>query len=232
MITIAAAVLTLAPPQAHTLADIVQRNFKDASFLVRVTSANHRELTKINKDFGQTYRFKTMEVKLKEPFKVRLQAKVEDTDVLFVLNGVTRVFSMRGLKQRENLAWEPGKRQTPLDFGFLTPSMFDDLFKATYVRVDRATGDLVFDIHYTKPGYKSYYRVWVDKEKRYTTKREWYDKNGQKATFHYSEPQQDGGVWLPTKLRVKNVDDKVAGETNYEAMKVNRGLSDDLFNVR
>jgi hypothetical protein len=40
------------------------------------------------------------------------------------------------------------------------------------------------------------------------------------------------GVWLPTHLLVKNVDDQRAGETEYLAMKVNTGLDDDLFKLR
>lgn len=229
---LAASVLLLQTPSIN---DVVQPNFQDASFQVKVTYANQSELAKINKDFGQSYKFKVMDVKLKEPFKVRMTGNVEDTSVLFILNGSTRLFSVPkiGLKQRENLDDEPGKRQTPLDFGFMTPSMFEGLLDAKFVRNDRATGNYVFDITYNpKYHYKTYYRVWVDPQKKYITKREWYGKNRQVGTFFYSEPTNQGGVWLPTHLVVKNVDDKRAGETEYVAMKVNTGLGDELFKVR
>ena len=235
MITMLAATALMLTAQTPSINDVVQPNFRDASFQVKVTYANQSELGKINKDFGQTYKFKVMDVKLKEPFMIRMTGNVEDTSVLFVLNGSTRLMSVPkvGLKQRENLEDEPGKRQTPLDFGFMTPSMFQGLFEAKFVRNDRATGDYVFDITYNpKYDYKSYYRVWVDPAKRYITRREWYRRDRELATFFYSNPVNEGGVWLPTHLLVKNVDNQRAGETEYLAMKVNTGLSDDLFKLR
>jgi outer membrane lipoprotein-sorting protein len=230
-----AASLALMVGQGPSINDLVQPGFQDASFQVKLIFANQGELGKINKDFGQSYKFKNMDVKLKEPFKVRMTGEVEDTSILFVLNGSNRLMSVPkvGYRKRENLDEDPGKRQTPLDFGFMTPSMFQDLFDAKYVRTDRATGDYVFDITYNpKFHYKSYYRVWVDPQKHYTTKREWYRKDRQLATFYYTEPVNQGGVWLPTHLLVKNVDDNRAGETEYVAMKVNTGLSDDLFKLK
>lgn len=235
MITMLAATALLLSAQTPSISDVVQPNFRDASFQVKVTYANQDELGKINKDFGQTYKFKVMDVKLKEPFMIRMTGSVEDTSILFVLNGSTRLMSVPkiGLRQREDLEKEPGKRQTPMDFGFLTPSMFQGLFVAAFVRTDRATGDYVFDISYNpKYDYKSYYRVWVDPSKRYITRREWYRKDRQLATFFYSNPVNQDGVWLPTHLTVKNVDNQRAGETEYVAMKVNTGLGDELFKLR
>ena len=235
MITILAASVLLLKAQTPSINDVVQSNFRDASFQLKVTYANQGELGKINRDFGDSYKFKTMDIKIKEPFMVLMTGSVEDTSVKFVLNGSTRLFSIPkiGLHKRENLDDEPGKRQTPLDFGFLTPSMFQDLLVAKFIRVDRATGNYVFDLTYNpKYNYKSYYRVWVDPAKHYTTKREWYRKDRQLATFFYSEPVNEDGVWLPTHLLVKNVDNVRSGETEYLAMKVNTGLSDDLFRLK
>lgn len=234
MITLLAASLVLAKGQGPSITDFEQPNFKDASFQVKVTYANEDALGKISSDFKQTYQFKQMDVQIKEPFMLRMAGSVEDTKILFVLNDVKSLTSVPkiGVHQREDLSTKPGKRQTPLDFGFLTPSMFQDMFTADFVRLDRATGDDVFDIHYNpRYNYKVYYRVWLDPEKHYITKREWYRKDRQLATFYYSDPVNQDGVWMPTHLIVKNVDDQRAGETEYDAMKVNTGLSDDLFKV-
>jgi len=51
------------------------------------------------------------------------------------------------------------------------------------------------------------------------------------ATFLYENPKQIGGVWMPTKVTVRNADNKVAGVMNYEGLKVNVGLEDSLFKV-
>lgn len=222
----------LAPQGNVELSDLYQRNFRDASFTLRVVRANQSELRKINKDFGESYRFEKTDVKIKEPFKIRMSAKVEDTNVLFILNGSTRLFSFAGLKKRENLEDEPGKRQTSLDFGLVTPSLFEDLFVAKFVRKDRATNDYVYDFNYNpRLKYRSWYRVWLDPDKKYITKKEWYRRDRQLATFFYSDPKNFDGVWVPTHMTVKNVEDKTAGETTIDNLKVNTGLSDDLFKL-
>lgn len=233
--TLLAASLALAPQGTPTISDYFQNGFKDASFVIKVISAKHGELGKINKDFGEMYKFDSVEVKIKEPFMLRLTGTVNDTSVLFVQNGATRYWSVPKLrlKKRENLDEEPGKRQTPLDFGFLTPTMFQSLFVSQYVRADRATNDAVFDVRYhPRFEYGSWFRIWIDPAKKVITKREWYRRQRHLATFYYLDAKEEGGVWLPTRMRVKNVDDKIAGETVYEAMKINRGLDDDLFKVR
>ncbi len=235
MITVLAAGFALLSGQTPSINELVQPNFQDASFQIKLVYANQGELGKINKDFGTSYKFKTLDVKFKDPLKLRLSGKAEDTEFLFIQNGDHRMTSVPrlGLHQKENLTDEPGKQQTPLDFGFLTSSMFSDMFVAKFVRTDRATGDYVFDITYNpKYSYRSYSRVWIDPSKHYITKREWYRKDRQLATFYYTEPVNQGGVWLPTHLLVKNVDDVRAGETEYVAIKVNTGLDESLFKLR
>lgn len=236
MTTLIATFALLAPIGADpTVDDIASVAFRDASFVARVKVGNQTELNKINKDFGQSYRFKWTKVQVKEPFKLRLESTVDDTDITFVLNGATRLLRVpkARISNRENLAKSPGKRQTLLDFGLITPSLFTDLFNAKFVRVDRRTNDLVFDLTY-KPALDdtSRHRVWVDPEKRYVTRREWYAQNErQLATFYYEEPKQQNGVWFPTKLTVRNAEDKVAGVTSYEELKLNSGIADTVFAV-
>jgi hypothetical protein len=62
MITVLAASALLLAGQSPSIDDVVQSGFKDASFQVKVTYANQAELSKINKDFGSSYKFKVMDV--------------------------------------------------------------------------------------------------------------------------------------------------------------------------
>lgn len=226
----------LAPNQTPGVDDIVSRGFRDAAFIGRVTKSAQSELGKINKDFANSYRFSYSKVMLKEPFMMRLESKVDDTDILFILNGPTRIVRIprARISQRENLAKAPGKRQTLLDFGLLTPSLFKNFLIAKFVRNDRATGDLVFDLRYEKVlDDSSRYRVWVDPDKRYITKREWYNQEDRHlATFLYENPVKDGTTYFPTRITVRNVDNKVAGITEYEGVKINDGLADSLFDTK
>ena len=62
------------------------------------------------------------------------------------------------------------------------------------------------------------------------TKREWYPRKGRMvATFIYDAPVSDNGATMPSRLTVKNGDDVVAGVTRYDGVKLNTGLSEDLF---
>lgn len=228
------AILTLQPK----IADYWQTALRDATFNARAVTANQSELRKINKDFAQSYRLMGNSglVRLKEPFKLRIEGKEDDTVIQFILNGTKRMVRVprSSLNVGTDLSKKPGQRQTLMDFGVLTPSLFKDLFEAKYVRNDRTTGEPIFDLFYFKNlDDDSRNRIWVDAKKGITTKREWYSQLDGRlmATFLYESPKQVNGVWFPTKVTVKNADNKVAGVMNYENLKVNSGLSDDLFKV-
>jgi outer membrane lipoprotein-sorting protein len=214
----------------------LQPNLHDATFTTRVLHADQRELAKINSDFGESYRFDSTTIRLKEPFKLRIDAKVQDTTLLYIENGPTQILRIPriGVKSRTDLSQKPGRRQTAFDFGLLTPSLFDDFYSAQFVRMDRATGDPVFDIKYAanlRDNSRS--RIWIDPVHHVIARREWYGQDGhQQATFFYSEPENVDGIWLPTRLEVKNTDNVTAGVTQYQSIKVNTGLSDDIFPTR
>jgi outer membrane lipoprotein-sorting protein len=209
---------------------IVQPAFKDAKFVAKIISGNQKELKKINSDFAQSYRFTTTTAYVKEPFMLRVEAEVEDTKLMYIVNGgkkYYRIGSKMGYTQDVSKA--PGKRQTIFDFGMLTPSLFTSGFmEAKYIRKDDS--DLVFDITFDRKLDNSRHRVWVDSSKKYITKRTWYDQAGRlMATFEYSNPKNEDGVWFPTKCVVKNNENKVAGTTEYQKMAINTGLDSALF---
>lgn len=218
--------------------DFWQTDLKDVTFNARAVSANAAELKKINKDFAQSYRLMGNSglVRIKEPMKLRIDGKEDDTVIQFVLNNTKRVVRVprSGLNIPTDLAKRPGQRQTLLDFGVLTPALFKDLFQAKFIRNDRQTAEPIFDLTYfPNLDDTSRNRVWVDKKTGLTNKREWYSQIDGRlmATFLYEAPKQVGGVWFPTKVTVKNADNKVAGVMAYENLKVNSGLDDDLFKV-
>jgi len=231
---LATAAILQAP--AFTWHDIVQPNFQDSTLVGKAVTANSRELRKISSDFAVSYKFLGQEVHamLKEPFMLRLEATIDDSRLQVISNGNRRVFRLpqSRLSKTEDLSDSPGKRQTILDFGILTPSLFEQLFDATFVRVDREAGGLVFDLTYKHPTFddSSRQRVWVDSQRKFVAKRVWFAQDGHEiATFIYDNPQFQNGVWFPTRAIVKNVDGMVAGVTEYETVKINSGLQDRMF---
>jgi len=235
MIHIGALISCVSAFTTPTPQDIISPQLKDITFRATFVKANHEELKKINKDFAEFYRFGFTDVWAEEPFKLRVWTKVKDTEIYYIVNGTDRVYKIPRLKmtKRENLAKAPGKRQTVLEFGIVTKTLITDLFDAKFVRIDRATEHYVFDLTYqSRFPDKSRQRIWVDPDKRYVSKREWYNQKGdQKATFFYEEPKQFNGVWFPTKQTVRNTDNKVAGVTEYSGVKVNTGLVNTLFEI-
>ncbi len=236
-LTIAIIALTLGK-QSNNISSYWQAGLKDAAFTAVVEKAQQRELTKINKDFASSYRFKSTNVWMKEPFKLRLEAKIEDQDIYFILNGTRRLLRVpkSGISQREDLAKSPGKRQTALDFGVVTPGLFNDLFEAKFIRIDKSTGQGVFDLTYlAKFDDGTRNRVWIDPSKKYVVKREWYSqyKGYLMATFTYDQPAKSaGGVNVPTHLSVSNADGKFAGSTSYRNMRINEGIPESLFETK
>jgi len=236
MLTTLAAV-ALMGAQSDSISNYVQTGLRDASFTIRFTQSNFQELDKINSDFSKSYRFKSTTVKLKEPFKLRTESTVEDSTMVYVINGKKKHISVPKARigQTFDCSKEPGKLQTWLDFGVLTPGIVGDYYTARFVRADRATGESVFDLTYVSSlGDGTRNRVWMDKRK-FISKREWYSQMGNKpllATFIYSDPVEQNGAYFPTKLTVKNADNKVAGVSTYQGMKLNSGLVDSLFAIK
>lgn len=216
-----------------TADDIVQKGLKDATFVLTFVKADQKELGKINRDFGTTYRADSGKAFFKDPFKLRLESSFGDTSVVYILNGYTQYYRIpkANITKRDDLEGSPGRMQTLLDFGVLVPSLLS-FYDAKYQRTDRATGDYVFDLMFKKrkPDDNTRHRIWVDPQKRYVKKREWFNRKGdQLATFYYSQPQSDDGVTFPGRVEVRNVENKVGGIIDYKSFKANTGLSDSLF---
>lgn len=231
---LAAASIAILGQGSFDVNDIVQSGFKDAKFVAKVVKGNQSELKKINDEFGQSYRFTTTTAWVKEPFMLKMEAKVEDAVVSYIVNGTMKAYKLgRQATIKDNVANAPGKRQTIFDFGILTPSLFRDLYDAKFVRTDRESGDLVFDCTYkAKFDDTTRQRIWVDKDKKIINKRVWYGQEGQqRATFIYENPKQQNGVWFPSRCTVKNNDDKVAGVTEYQQISINVGLADSIFKI-
>ena len=73
-----------------SISSLTQPGLKDLSFTWVVESANQAELAKINRDFAQSMRIKRSTVEMKEPFMLRMESTVEDSQVIFIVNGGPR----------------------------------------------------------------------------------------------------------------------------------------------
>ncbi len=116
---------------APTIDSYLQSGLKDAEFTAVVVKGDQAALSKIGKDFGRSYEFSSAHVYAKEPFELRIESKYEGTTVSMIENATSSVYHVPGVRLKpSDLTHSPGRRQTFLDFGILTPSLFSDLFDA------------------------------------------------------------------------------------------------------
>lgn len=217
--------------QSQGINDYVQTRLRDLRATVRQQTANQRELEKINKDFANSYRIKQMTARYKEPSKMRLESKVGVVNVVYIINGNYKHVSAGPIKNTDDISNAPGKRQSLMDFGILTPS-FMKLVNAKFLRYDYEGGVRypVFELTWAHSD-TSKHIVWMDGKTRTVVKRQWYNQQGKlMATFYYKEPKEVApGVWVPTRVEVYNAEGKLGGVTTYVELHVNEGLPDSLF---
>jgi outer membrane lipoprotein-sorting protein len=213
------------------LAQLATRALRDLEASVQVVSADQAELAKINRDFGLAYRLKNLRMRYKEPSKLRMEGPIGS----IIINGSARLFKVPAIKlqKRDDLGASPGKRYTLMDVGLLTA---DSLLavQGKFVK-EETVGEAQtrqFELTY-KDDDSVRYMVWIDPARHLISKREWYDGAGKKkATFLFKEPKQVAdGIWVPSRIEIRNAEDVVAAVTAYSDIKVNQGLDDALFTI-
>lgn len=224
---------------AAALADLTT-NITDLQATMRVQKSDTKELDKIGGDFARSYQFqgilRAVTLEYKQPDKLRLSGKGLLGKASIVMNGPLRYSRVPLMpKKVEDLSDSPGKRQSILEYaGLLAPETLT-FMQGKFIReetVDEQPAS-VFDLTYKGSPTGSHFRVWFDTKTRLTIKREWYGLEGKlKATFYYQNPKEvANGIWLPTQVEVKNAEGISAAITTLDDMKINQGLSDDLFTI-
>src|SRR5689334_8467721 len=114
MITTTLATMILGGFQSQSIDSYLQSGLKDIAFSLAITKRNMSELAKIDQGYVQQYSLDSMTIRAKEPFKLRLDAKSDETTGVTVINGTNKLISIPALriKKRSNVASQPGQRQT------------------------------------------------------------------------------------------------------------------------
>ncbi len=204
--------------------------FEDITFKIKFVQGNRVELRKINQDFANAYEQTEAAVFYKEPMKFCLESQMNGQKATYIVSGDYSYWKIPrlGINSKINISKSPGKRQSMFDFGIVTLSMLKDYVVGTFVNQDNEL--VVFDLRYQYELDKSRHRIWIKKENRYITKREWYGQTGNlTAVFHYLNPVRFQNIWMPTRCEVHNSEGKLAGITEYQSFVLNSGLSDEKF---
>lgn len=211
------------------LADCVVDGVRDLEARVNVEKADLAKLEKINRDFGILYRLRDVTIRYKEPDKFRMENRLG----VYIVNGSMRYIRVPqlGLRKRDDMGAELARRHSLLDVGLLTTSRLEQL-DCRYLRSETIRGrrSLVFEARFGSEDTGSTI-LWMDPERRHVLRRQWLHGDGKvRATFDYLDPKEGlPGVWLPTRVEIRNGDGELAGVSAYRELKLNQGLPDDLF---
>jgi hypothetical protein len=225
------------PPAAAPDIASFATSLQDLQVTVSVQQLDSAELEKIGRDFSFSYRLKSVMFQYKSPDRVRVEGRVPTLGAaLLIINGATRCYKVPRLPRRvEDLERSPSRRLTLLEYGGLVSRDTLQFMQGRFLRREPLDGadTSVYELRYRGVTGGSYYRVWIDPRTRLTPKREWYDGDDHlKATFHYRDAHEVGsGVWLPATVEVDNSQGKVGAITRLDSVRVNQGLSDDLFRI-
>lgn len=215
---------------------------KDLETTIKVTKMESKELEKIGGDFATNYtvfrNLRTLSLVYKSPDKLLLEGKSNLLgQAALLINGSTRFYAVPKLnvRKKENLEKEPVRRQSLLEYSGLLSDGTLRFMQSKFVREEMLnnTPTLVYDLTYQGVSGASYYRLWLDPQKRMVRKRAWFDGDDRlRATFLYEEPREVvAGVWLPGRCDIVNPDGVTAGSMTYTDAKINQGVSDTLFDM-
>jgi outer membrane lipoprotein-sorting protein len=206
----------------------------DFAATVVVVKADQRELGKISKDIGLSYRIKEVKMQYKEPNKVRVEGSSEGSKLGYILNGTKQIVILNGRKLSErDFGNSPGKRKSLMDVG-LVSDFYLTYTNARFLREGTVDGVpcAVFEMTYKdKDEDSSHHIIYIDPKTRVVRKRESYSQDGKlQAIYYFKDVQQvKPGVWMPTEIEAQNTDRKVAGVMAYKNIQVNAGIPDTVF---
>lgn len=233
---------SLALSGAPTLEACANDAIKDLEAKVRVDQADLTELEAINKDFGIVYRLRDVTIRYKDPDKFRLDNRLG----VFIVNGARRFIHVPqlGLKKRDDIGQELSRRHSLLDLGIVTTTILQGI-ESRYLRDETIRGGSypVFEVVLRgdpdrdgasrKPdsAVSPTYQLTIDPQRKYVLRRRWLNGDGKtRATFDYLEPMEvQPGIWLPTRIEVRNQANQLAGATVYRDLKINQSPSDTIF---
>jgi outer membrane lipoprotein-sorting protein len=207
----------------------------DFTATVSVVSINEREMGKISKDAVLLYKIGTVNIRYKEPNKVRIEGSAQGSKATFVLNGSTQWVQLNAAKIKREFGNSPGKRKSLMDVGLIS-DYYLTYTNAKYLREGSVDGTpcAVFEMSYKDQSEDtSHAVVYIDPKTKVVRKRESYSQTGKLQAVYFFKNVQEvkPGIWFPTLLEAQNVDRVIAGSTAYKNIKVNTGLDDGIFKL-
>ncbi len=229
------AALVLAPLSAASAApsinSLTSANIKTLQASSEIVTENQDQLKTIDGDIALAYRLHRGSVVYEQPGKLRIDASIPHfISGYYVVNGNQKLTVAPFVHKVQDTTGEPGKRQTLMDFGFIPPELLND-YNATFLR--REAGLLCFQIQPKQAGETQKDLVWIDPKTHITTQRYNYGRDGKLTKIlRYVNPVQVApGIYVPTRVELYNTQNKLAGATVYQNIRVNQPVNASLFKI-
>jgi outer membrane lipoprotein-sorting protein len=225
-----APLLSVVANAAPSIQDYVSAPLKTLQLSSEIVTENQDELKTIGGDIALAYRLHRGSMVYEQPGKLRIDASIPHLLTgYYIINGNQKLTVAPFVHKVQDTTGAPGKRQTLLDFGLVPPELLSD-YTATFLRRER--GLVLFQIQPKQVGETQKDLVWIDPKTHITAQRYNYDRDGKLTKwFLYKNPKLVGGVYVPTRVELYNPQNKLAGATVYEDIRVNLPLSESLFKI-
>ena len=228
----AALVLSAASAQAApTIQSLTSSALKTLSASSEIVTENQDVLKTIDGDIALAYRLHRGALTYEQPGKLRIEASIPHLLTgYYVINGNQKLTVAPFVHKVQDTTGAPGKRQTLLDFGLVPPELLTD-YNATFLR--REGGLLCFQLQPKQTGETQKDLVWIDPKTHITTQRYNYGRDGKLTKIlRYLNPVQAApDIYVPTRVELYNTQNKLAGATVYQNIRVNQPVSDSLFKI-
>lgn len=222
------AVSAQAAPDIHTL---TSNNLKTLQASSEIVTENQDELKTIPGDIALAYRLHRGTLAYKQPGMLRIEASIPHIAAgYYIINGNQKLTVAPFVHKVQDTTGAPGKRQSLLDFGLVPPELLND-YTITFQR--RESGLLCYKVQPKQASETNYDLIWIDPKTHITAQRYNYDRQGKFVKwFLYKNPVLAApGVYVPTRVELYNAQNKLAGATVYQNIRVNQPLSDSLFKI-
>ncbi len=224
--------ISLAPAQAAApdIRQFTSDKIKTLAMSSYITQENQAELKKIQGDIALAFRLHRGSMEYLQPGKLRIESTIPMLGSgYYVINGNRKETIGPFYHRVQDITGAPGKKQTLLDFGLVPPELLDE-YNATFLRRDGP--DYVYQLVPKQAGETFKDVVWIDPATRVTVKRLNYDRDGKlvKWFLYKSAAQAAPGIYIPMQVELYNPENKLAGVTTYQNVKVNAPVDAARFN--
>ncbi len=225
------AVPALSAQAAPDIRTLTSANVKTLQASSEIVTENQDELKTIPGDIALAYRLHRGTLAYKQPGMLRIEASIPHIATgYYIINGNQKLTVAPFVHKVQDTTGAPGKRQSLLDFGLVPPELLND-YTITFQRHEK--GLLCYKVQPKQASETNYDLIWIDPKTHITTQRYNYDRHGKFIKwFLYKNPVQAApGIYIPTRVELYNAQNKLAGATLYQNIRVNQPISDSLFKI-